>query len=306
MRKDIDHLPAEQQGELEKAKATLISEFEIATSRATQPWKRNGRILKIILFGSYARNDWVDEPENGYQSDFDILIIVSHEKLTDIAEFWYVAEDKILRDPMIGRQVNIIVHTLQEANQALSRGQYFWVDIVREGIALYELHGSSFTMPKALKPSDALEMADRYYRQQSDSIGNWLDLADFSMSKIASSVDWRRKSAFNLHQAVETCYACLLLTCTLYFPRSHNIKFLRSIAEGHEPELINAWPRATKIDRRQFELIKRAYVEARYSDNYDISIEDLESVLVKVGYLRDIVDRVCKMRLAKLQEATSH
>jgi len=306
MRKDIDHLPVVQQGELEKAKATLMAEFEIAISRATQPWKKNGRILKIVLFGSYARHDWVDEPQNGYQSDFDLLIIVSHENLTDIAEFWYVAEDKILRDSAIGRQVNIIVHTLQEVNQALSRGEYFWVDIVRDGIALYELHGSPFTMPKALTSSDALEIADRYYRLQSQSIGNWLDLADFSMTKITASVDWRRKAAFNLHQAVETCYACVLLTCTLYFPRSHNIKFLRSIAEGHEPSLIDAWPRATKIDRRQFELIKRAYVEARYSDNYDISIENLESVSMKVRHLRDIVERVCTERLEKLQRAASH
>jgi hypothetical protein len=27
---------------------------------------------------------------NGYQSDFDLLVVVSHEKLTDVAEFWYI------------------------------------------------------------------------------------------------------------------------------------------------------------------------------------------------------------------------
>jgi hypothetical protein len=61
----------------------------------------------------------VDEPENGYQSDFDLLIIVSHPNLTDIADYWYIAEDKILREQAIGRPVNIIVHSLQEVNQAL-------------------------------------------------------------------------------------------------------------------------------------------------------------------------------------------
>lgn len=79
----------------------------------------------IILFGSYARNDWVDEPENGYLSDFDLLVIVSNEKLTDIADYWYVAEDKILHDPTIGRTVNIIVHDLAEVNYAIGRGEYF-------------------------------------------------------------------------------------------------------------------------------------------------------------------------------------
>jgi len=44
----------------------------------------------------------VDDPENGYQSDFDLLIIVSHADLTDIADYWYVAEDKILHDERVG------------------------------------------------------------------------------------------------------------------------------------------------------------------------------------------------------------
>ena len=47
-------------------------------------------------------------------------------------------------------------------------------------------------------------------------------------------------AAFTLHQAAERAYACFLLTSTFYFPRSHNIKFLRSLAEDKEPGLIEA------------------------------------------------------------------
>ena len=98
MRTDIDHLPQVQQDELARVVAILMEEFETVTGRATQPWRRNGKIYKIILFGSYARDDWVDEPDNGYQSDFDLLIVVSHRDLTEVADYWYVAEDRILRD----------------------------------------------------------------------------------------------------------------------------------------------------------------------------------------------------------------
>lgn len=56
MRNDVDHLPAAQQGELERVKQILMDEFAIATSRATQPWKKNGRIQNVILFGSYSRS----------------------------------------------------------------------------------------------------------------------------------------------------------------------------------------------------------------------------------------------------------
>ncbi|WP_345576023.1 nucleotidyltransferase domain-containing protein, partial [Stakelama sediminis] len=139
MKSDLDHLPDIQRRELARVREILLEEFDTAIARTTSPTRRNGKVYKIVLFGSYARNDWVDEPENGYQSDYDLLIIVSHEDLTDIAAYWYVAEDRILRDGAIGRPVNIIVHSLDAVNQALSRGEYFWVDIARDGIALYEL-----------------------------------------------------------------------------------------------------------------------------------------------------------------------
>src|SRR3546814_20113938 len=79
-----------------------------------------------------------------------------------------------------------------------------------------------------------------------------------------STKEWN-DAAFNFHQAVERAYICFLLVRTLYFPRSHNIKFLRSLAEDNEPRLIEAWPRDRRLDRRRFQLLKRASVAARYS-----------------------------------------
>ena len=155
MRVDLDHLPEAQQAELARVRQTLMDEFANAISTSTQPWKKNGKILKIILFGSYARDDWVDEPENGYQSDFDLLVIVSHEDLTDVAGYWYIAEDKIQHDPAVQRPVNIIVHTLDEVNKALQRGEYFWVDIVRDGVVLYELPNHALATPRVQTQSAA-------------------------------------------------------------------------------------------------------------------------------------------------------
>ncbi len=297
MRVDLDHLPEAQQAELARVRETLMREFTQAISTSTQPWKKNGRILKIILFGSYARNDWVDDHENGYQSDFDLLVIVSHEDLTDIAGYWYIAEDKILQDPAVQRPVNIIVHTIDDVNKALQRGEYFWVDIVRDGVVLYELPNHALAAPKPLTGADAHAMAETYYR-------HWLPLADHARSLAATSQanGFPTDAAFMLHQATERLYICYLLVRTLYFPRSHNIKFLRSLSEDKEPRLVDAWPRATRIDRRRFELLKRAYVEARYSPSYEIGAEDLDALTDSVRILRDIVDLLSAEQLAILRQ----
>jgi len=177
MKSDADHLPERNQQELEHIQRILLDEFAAAIATATKPHKRNGKVYKIILFGSYARDDWVDEPENGYQSDYDLLIVVSHADLTDIADYWYVAEDRILRDPTIARPVNIIVHSLEEVNQALSRGEYFWVDIARDGIALYDLPCHALTTPMPLTPADAYLMAQGYFEEWATTADNFRSLS---------------------------------------------------------------------------------------------------------------------------------
>ena len=45
-----------------------------------------------------------------------------------------------------------------------------------------------------------------------------------------------------------------------------------------EPRLKEVWPRSTKFERRCYELLRDAYVKARYSRHYRISDEQLASV----------------------------
>lgn len=300
MHDDLSHLPAKQQDELQRAVRILMEEFEKSIMLANSAWKRQGKILKVVLFGSYARSDWVDDAKSGYQSDFDLLVVVSHEKLTDISEYWYVAEDRILRDEAIGRPVNIIVHDLKDVNNALKRGEYFWADIVRDGILLYELPGHPLASPMPLSKIDAIRMAERYFEEKLDGVDSWLKTARFQIGEAESHAKFQKLAAFSLHQATESAYACFLLVTTFYFPKSHNIKFLRSLSEGKEQRLVEAWSQGTKLDRRRFELLKRAYVEARYSANYSISIEDLDALFTSVKRLRDIVAKLCEVRIAEL------
>src|ERR1700754_2923686 len=169
MRTDLDHLPPAKQRELERVVQILFEEFEEGTRGATGQWKRQARILKVILYGSYARGGWVDEPHTakGYQSDFDLLIIVNHEKLTDRAAFWSNAEDRLNRELAVTRTlrtpVNFIVHTLHEVNDGLAHGRYFFMDVARDGIALYESDGTELHEPKPKTPQQALAMAQEYF-----------------------------------------------------------------------------------------------------------------------------------------------
>lgn len=70
MKSSIDHLPPSKQRELKRAVEVLLKDFEDALKGGSADFKKRGRILKVILFGSYARGGWVDEPHTrkGYSA----------------------------------------------------------------------------------------------------------------------------------------------------------------------------------------------------------------------------------------------
>src|SRR3954447_9402565 len=136
MKTIVEDLPAGKQRELEFVVDLARKGFAFATQRRTMPSLRGGRLLKIILFGSYARGDWVEDPVGRYFSDFDLLVVVNSDELTDVPEFWHKTEDKLLEELSAGTKlrtpVSIIYHSLDDVNEKLRLGRYFFVDMVRD------------------------------------------------------------------------------------------------------------------------------------------------------------------------------
>jgi len=301
MRSDLDHLPANKQRELAHVVRVLFEELQSEIGLATQAWKKRGRILKVILYGSYARGDWVDDPVGGYKSDYDILVVVNDARLTDPVEYWGKADDRLMRDATITETltapVNFIVHDLADVNDQLAQGRPFFVDIARQGIALYGAEGFELGTPRALPPEAALIEAQAHFERWFALASQSIRTAALQRSEGGTSL-WRNDAAFTLHQAAERLYHCTLLTLTLYSPKSHKLNFLRSHAEEIAPELIAAWPRADKFSRRCFELLRQAYVNARYSPHYEISDEELHWLGERVAVLQALVEQVCQARLA--------
>lgn len=65
-----------------------------------------------------------------------------------------------------------------------------------------------------------------------------------------------------------------------------------------------AWPRGTKFEQRCFELLRRAYVDARYSPHYKITPEELAWLGEHAASLLELVKTVCEDRLDRLRGET--
>ena len=89
----------------------------------------------IILFGSYARGQWVEDTYTEghityeYISDFDILVLTRLKK---------TADNLIIRHKAIKTPVSVIYHSVGQVNYRLKEGRYFFSDIKKEGLLLYD------------------------------------------------------------------------------------------------------------------------------------------------------------------------
>lgn len=302
MKSNLDHLPEAKRRELAFVVEAIRDGFAFAIARRTMPKLRGGKLLKIILFGSYARGDWVEDPVGRYFSDYDLLVVVDREELTDVPEFWAKTEERLLEELAAGRNlrtpVSLIYHSLDDVNEKLRLGRYFFIDIVRDGILLFEEPGFPLAEPQPLSAAEALRETQEYYSEWFESAGRRLELAQGALAK-----DYLKEAAFDFHQATERFYHCLFLVRTLYSPKTHNLNQLRQLAEDIEPRLKAVWPRDTKFERRCYELLREAYVKARYSRHYRITGEQLEWLSGRVELLERIVRELCEERIATLADA---
>lgn len=302
MRSDLDHLPANKQRELARVLQLVFEEFEDGIALATHDWKKKGRILKVVLYGSYARGGWVDEPHTakGYKSDYDLLVIVSDKRLTDRVKYWAKVDDRLMREygitGTLKTPVNLIVHTLQEVNDGLAHGRYFFMDIAKDGIALYQSDDTPLHTPKPKTPEAALAMAKEYFEEWFPAAMKRFEIAKFDVEK-----EFFKDAAFDLHQATERLYHCVLLVTTFYTPHVHNLAFLRTQAERLDPRLVYVWPNDNHRHRAMFEKLKEAYVKARYSKHYTITAEELTWLGKQVEELGRVVQAICSECIARLE-----
>lgn len=299
MKTDIGHLPQAKQRELERVVRIIHEEFAGIVERAKSGAKKDGRIYKIILFGSYARGTWVDEPHTskGYRSDFDILVIVSNKELAD-PKYWDKATDRLMWDKEIKTPVGLIVHGAREISNFLHDGQYFFVDLAREGIILYEFDDRPLAEPKPLSPADALRVAEEHFKKQFRNAVDFLKGSKFFVQEENLNL-----AIFNLHQSVETAYSCYLLTLTNYSPASHNLKFLRGLSEDRDRRLVDIWPREHQRFTAWYNILNEAYVKARYSKHFEISEEALIWLQERTTELHSVIEVLCKQRIEELRRA---
>lgn len=293
MKNTLNHLSERKQAHIATLLQIIHDEFDQVVNAATLDEKTRSRLLLVVLFGSYAKGTQVDDPKSGYFSDYDILVVLNEPALADEYRIWHTVEERATLKT--GSPVNLVVCTLREINQELKQGHYFFTDIREEGIVLYNYNHTELLNPGPLNSQETKVVAQEHFEQWFKSANEFLDLSETAISK-----SYNNNAAFQLHQSAERYFACLLLVYTNYRPKTHNIKALYSFVIQQADELKAVFPQDTKLSRRSFQLLKKAYIEARYSDKYEITLDELQWLAERVEALKTLTERLCTDHIRQL------
>lgn len=298
MKTDFSHLPHNKRQELERIVEILLKEFAhtAATINPGEGMRADGKIVKVILYGSHARGDWVDDAKGRYFSDFDIMVVVNRRYLLEEPGLLSSAEDRIFKTDSLRTPVSFIVEEYGEMNCRIANNEYFYVDVVSEGIVLYDVPGYDFTRPKNLDRQGRYDFAKKYYEHWMPNAEGFLKLYHAALRENLPNL-----AAFNLHQSVEKACGCLLLVMTYYQPKTHDIQELHKMCVQYDNRLPAVWPGDSQFRRRSFQRLRRAYVDARYSEHYEITGEEMDWLRGQVEMLHDIIRSVCEDRLTRLK-----
>ena len=291
MKTSLEILPKDKQEELHRVVEIIREEFKPEM---------------IILFGSHARGNWVEDAyigEDGnyykYRSDFDIYVLMRGGKNAR-----QVNRRKSMRDKFraeITTPVQVISDSVNFFNGHLKEAQYFFTDIKKEGILLYDSGNFKLGETRELTLEQRIKKAEEDFEF-------WYELANrfFKHFQDDFNDNYYGIGAFELHQAVEHFYSTILLVLTNYKPKGHDLDEYGGLAASQEPILVTIFPRDTKEQERRFELLQKAYVNARYNKNYKITKEDLEWLAERVKKLKALTEEVCKKWIERLKARLSN
>lgn len=282
MKTSLEHLPPRKQAEL----------------RAITDVIRSGAPLEmLVLFGSHARGDWVADPVGGYFSDYDLLAIVESRSVAEDSALWARLETEA-REKSADALVSLIAHDLKLVNAEIRAGSYFFGDIRKEGIVLHNPRRLVLATPKEASPAERLARAEKNFAYWFESAEGFLRGATFYAGERLNN-----HAAFSLHQAAERLYTTTAMVFTGYKRKAHDLEKLDAEVAPLHPDLRDVLPRATPEDRALFDLLRRAYIDARYVKSYRITPEELTALGDRVRVFASVVERVCREKIASLRAA---
>jgi HEPN domain-containing protein len=285
MKISINYLPEEKQEDLKYLVGLIL--------------KRIPQTEMIILYGSYATGKYIEYDSRiefgirtTYMSDYDILVVTSGAKDKEVGQKLDNIDAIYYKNPDKQTPVQFINDDIKKLNKNLSDGRYFYTQVKRDGVFLYNSGKFKLERRRKLRYDEIKQQAEEYFEEKYKKANLFYEQAKFMYDKEEYSM-----SSFNLHQTCENLFYAVRLVFTLENSKQHNLAKLLDSVRKYSDEFEKIFPRKTQEEKRLFNLVKAAYVEARYNPGFVVAKGDIELLMSVIAQLFDLVKRLCPKRI---------
>ena len=229
----------------------------------------------IILYGSYARNTYVDcdrRRDYGvttfFMSDYDILIVTRRR---------------------LGLKEYDVYARITERFFANKQSEFYTrPQFINESISRLKL-----ARCRKLNYAEIAKIARDYFNEKFQFASDFLLGARYY-----AGLQKYKMASFHLHQAAENYLRTIPLVYILYGYKDHALEILMDRCKTHTLQLVSVFPRNTEEERRLFNLLQDAYVQARYNKDFVVTKTDIDALIPRLELMRDITEKVCCDRIA--------
>jgi uncharacterized protein len=256
-----------------RRKIEIPTELLISILKVIQP-------EKIICFGvrsstSDAWSCFLADSQTKNSAIYDLLIATSPCEQRPRHELLNIVDN--VNTDTIG--VNALIHNVIAINEAITGGNVFFTRICNDGIVIYDRQMIS------IKQQRDGSFSKRIVPESDRLWSKWFHLAQNFL--IGAVTSFRRGcvdlAAFMLHQALEHTCIALTISITGYRPNTHNLGRLLTMTENFAPHSPTVFPRNTNEEKHLFRLLSRAYLDARYTESYEVTRNEMSILIERVS-----------------------
>lgn len=224
---------------------------------------------------------------------FDFLVLLPKNAKYSYSDYLAQVQAK---SSEIG-SVLIWCNKINEVYKQLREGHIFYSAVCTDGLIVYD--NKRLPLPeKAVIDIAAIKMKARnIFNDAFENAKSFLDGAEY----FATSNQYKQ-AAFLLHQATEHALRALLASLTSLTAYGHNLKSLIRHSCFCAPDLDAIFPKNTEEEKKLLNLLNAAYVDARYSFNYEISQEQVMLLLDRVNSILTLTEQSFENRLNTFED----
>jgi HEPN domain-containing protein len=233
-------------------------------------------------------------PERIYllsKSPMDLLIVMPDKPQRPFSEYEHLIE----MAGMNQEGLCFSLHSSAELYKQLQKGHILYSISCTPDKLIYD-NGLAPELPlTAVNPTELRKEAEERFKLGFQKAGAFLSAAN---QQYASGE--REMTAFMLHQAAELALRALILSLTGHDIRTHEIKQLLKNCHRCAPSLKSVFLSGREQEERLLNVLESSYKNARYSNQFKISEEDLQRLMKLITLLLENAEQVFTEKMNEL------